>query len=535
MKRSKTISLRTAVTKTREVRLFLAIACSVVLLSLNLPATIHADDGDLDPGFGEGGKITTGFGNGANSIAVQPDGKLVLAGGGTTDFALARYNGDGTLDSSFGENGKVTTEILHHYNWAFAVAIQTDGKIVAAGGAGDFSTSDGFALVRYNSDGSLDSSFGDGGKVTTAFDGDWNGEISPMSESEAYAIAIQSDGMIVAGGYVDGIPAHFALARYKYNGKLDKSFGDGGKVTTSFSNFSVTARSMAIQPDGKIVLAGHAGSQDGRVDFALARYNSDGSLDSTFGASGKVTTDLFGQVDAAYAAALQPDGRIVLVGFSGIVAGFGSGGEDAVDFALVRYNSDGSLDKSFGSGGKVVTDFGNNEAIYAVGIQRDGCIVAAGAALFGNTSDFALARYNSDGSLDSTFGSTGKITTDISGWDEATALAILPGGRIVAAGYSSTGFALACYQIEAFIPNITGAEVGGKKLYVYGKNFDNGAELMMNGEKQKKTFNDEVTPATMLVAGKSGRNIAPGETVTLQVRNSDGSMSNQFSFTRPVQ
>jgi uncharacterized delta-60 repeat protein len=293
---------------------------------------------------------------------------------------------------------------------------------------------------------------------------------------------------------------------------------------------------MAIQPDGKIVLAGYGGNQYSGAEFALARYNSDGSLDSTFGASGKVTTDLFGQVDAAYAAALQPDGRIVLAGFSGIVAGFGSGGEDAVDFALVRYNSDGSLDKSFGSGGKVVTDFGNNEAIYAVGVQSGGRIVAAGAAGFGDTSDFALARYNPDGSLDSTFGSTGKITTDFSGWDEAYALAILPSGRIVAAGASSTGgFALACYQIEAFIPNITGAEVGGKKLYVYGKNFDNGAELLMNGEKQKKTFNDEVTPATMLVARKSGSNIAPGETATLQVRNSDGSMSNQFSFTRPVQ
>jgi uncharacterized delta-60 repeat protein len=270
MKQSSTLSVRTAVRSRQKVRVFLAIACSVVLLSLNLPGTIHADDGDLDPGFGESGKVTTAFGAAAYSIAVQRDGKLVLAGGGTTDFALARYNGDGTLDSSFGENGKVTTEILRHYNWAFAVAIQTDGKIVAAGGAGDFSTSDGFALVRYNSDGSLDSSFGDGGKVTTAFD---------SSEGEAYAIAIQSDGMIVAGGYVEGMTDyHFALARYKSNGKLDKSFGVGGKVTTSFSNFSVTARSMAIQPDGKIVLAGYAGDQDGRVDFALARYNSDGSL-----------------------------------------------------------------------------------------------------------------------------------------------------------------------------------------------------------------------------------------------------------------
>ena len=527
MRHMKTLSARSHVRSREEVRLFLAIACALLLLSLNLLGTIRADDGDLDPSFGEGGKVITAFNGAAYSIAVQPDGKLVLAGGGTTEFALARYNGDGTLDSSFGANGEVTTEVLHHYNSAFAVAIQTDGKIVAAGGAGDFSTSDGFALVRYNSDGSLDSSFGDGGKVTTAFD---------SSEGEAYAIAIQSDGMIVAGGYVFGVPNYqFALARYRPNGKLDKSFGVGGKVTTSFSNLGLTARSLAIQPDAKIVVAGYAGGDPaGRVDFALARYNSDGNLDSTFGASGKVITDLFGQFDFAYAAALQPDGRIVLAGFSGIVPGFGGGGEEAADFALVRYNSDGSLDTSFGFGGKVVTDFGTNEVINAVGIQRDGRIVAAGAAGAGDTSDFALARYNPDGSLDSTFGSTGKITTGFSGWDGATALAILPAGRIVAAGYSAPGFALACYQIEAFLPIITGAEVSGKKLYVYGKNFDNGAELLMNGEKQKKTFNDEVTPATILVAKKSGRNIAPGETVTVQVRNGDGSMSNQFSFTRPV-
>jgi uncharacterized delta-60 repeat protein len=512
----------------------LAIGSLVVLLSWCLPNIVRADDGDLDPDFGEGGKVTTSFAEvgyvSANSIAVQPDGKVVVAGaatgagGGTTDFALVRYNGNGTLDSAFGTNGKVTTGILRAYDEAFAVAIQSDGKIVAAGGSGDFSTSDGFALVRYNSDGSLDPTFGDGGKVTTAFDG---------GISEAHAIAILSDGTIVAGGYVERVTGfHFALARYKSNGKLDKSFGSGGKVATFFSNFFASARSMAIQPDGKIVLAGFSINESTQEDFAVARYNSDGSLDSSFGAGGKVNTDLFGHHDLAFAAALQTDGRIVLAGVSG---------SNTSDLALARYNSDGSLDASFGSNGKVLTDLGGDDAIYAAGIQRDGRIVAAGATVVGGEYDFTVARYESDGAIDSTFGSDGKITTDFSGQDVAHSLAIVPSGRIVAAGSSqpkgssAAQFAIACYQIEPFNPNIISAEVSGKKLYVHGKNFDVGADLLLNGETQKKTLNDEIAPTNMLIARKSGKRIAPGETVTLQVRNRDGGLSNAFSFTRPAQ
>lgn len=532
MKRSEDPTGPTTWRSTRQVRFFLVIACSVLLLCLNLPA-IHADEGDLDPAFGEGGRVTTSFEGvsyaGAYSIAIQSDGKLVLAGvatrtgSGAGDFALARYNGDGSLDSSFGAGGKLTTEIQSGYDQAYAVAIQTDGKIIAAGGAGDLSTSDGFALVRYNSDGSLDPTFGDGGKVTTSFE---------EGSGEAYAIAIQADGKIVAGGYLEGNGFFFALARYRSNGKLDKSFGGSGKVTTLFSNLYASARGMTIQPDGRIVLAGVSLNEATQEDFALARYNDDGSLDSSFGAGGKVTTDLSGHHDLAFAAALQSDGRIVLAGVSG---------QDSGDVALVRYNVDGSLDASFGSAGKVVTDFGNNEVAYALGIQRDGRIVAAGAVQMGDETDFGVARYQADGSLDSTFGSEGGIFTDFAGYDVALALAIVPSGRIVAAGVSqadgSSGqaFALACYQIEGFIPNITGAEVSGKKLYVYGKNFDNGAELLINDQRQKKTVNDEITPATTLIARKSGRNIAPGESVTLQVRNGDGVMSNQFAFTRPIQ
>jgi uncharacterized delta-60 repeat protein len=180
-------------------------------------------------------------------------------------------------------------------------------------------------------------------------------------------------------------------------------------------------------------------------------------------------------------------------------------------------------------------------------IQPDGKIVGAGWTS-GSPHDFALARYNTDGSLDETFGTGGKVTTDFFGLDdEIEGITITPNGRVIAVGGATTAgsagedFALACYLTEAILPpppllEITGAEVQGKRLIVYGKNFEMGAELLMNGEKQKKTFNDDVNPTTVLIAKKSGKKkIAPGQTVTLQVRNPDGTLSNEFLYTRPVE
>ena len=197
-------------------------------------------------------------------------------------------------------------------------------------------------------------------------------------------------------------------------GTSDLGFGSSGKVTTDFSNGVDRANAIALQNDGRIVVAGSTLTNiSTQHDFALARYNSDGSLDSSFATGGKGKTDFFGLGDEAFAIALQNDGKIIAAGISGL----GTSdvvGESNPDFALARYNSDGSLDPAFGNGGKVTTDFGGfKDQVFAVAIQSDGKILAVGSAAFSNR--FGLARYNTDGSLDTGFGTGGKVSTEFGG------------------------------------------------------------------------------------------------------------------------
>ena len=431
--------------------------CFLRLSSISLPYTLFAvvfslliavgahpvvaADGDLDTSFGTGGKVVTSFlgqDDFVRSIAIQSDGKIVVAGetkNGTYDeFALARYNPDGTLDTSFGNSGgKMITNSNNNGDHARSVAIQSDGKIVLAG-AGDNTGNDDFALYRYNTDGSLDSSFGTGGKVFTAV-----GSGNDFAES----VAIQSDGkIVVAGNSYNGSNDDFALVRYKTDGSLDTNFGTGGKVTTDISDADA-AWSVAIQSDGKIVVAGQSWNGSD-YDFALVRYKTNGMLDTSFDSDGKVTTAIGSGSDRAYSVAIQSDGKIVAAGRS-------SNGGSNDDFALVRYKTNGTLDTSFDSDGKVTTAIGSDlDVAYSVAIQSDGKIVAAGNSYNGSNDDFALVRYNTDGSLDTSFDSDGKVTTEVgSGSDVANSVAIQSDGKIVAAGNSKNGnyrdFALVRY------------------------------------------------------------------------------------------
>jgi uncharacterized delta-60 repeat protein len=415
-------------------------------------------DGDLDPAFGTGGVVMTDFNTStdlANAVALQPDGKLVVAG--TTyvnndfsdeDFAIARYNPDGSLDASFGNNGKVTTDFPGLAAVISAVVVQPDGKIVVAGGAYPLFTFAGdFKVARYNPNGSLDTSFGAGGIVTTIFPGDG---------SFAFALALQSDGKIIAAGtdFFDFNPGdmsdtNFALARYNSDGSLDTTFGNGGTITTDFLGAEDDVFSVLIQPDGKIVAVGSANSPFDYYDFAAARYLANGTLDTTFGTGGKVRTD-FGNndLDIAYAAVLQPDGKIVSAGTT--VFDFGV----QQQFALTRSNSDGTLDTTFGTGGRVLIDFGSfAQSANAVLIQPDGKIITVG---YPNTeskdSDFLLARCNPNGSLDPSFGVGGKVRTSFGDLGAAANGAVLqPDHKIVAVGWNATEnasgveFALARY------------------------------------------------------------------------------------------
>ena len=229
--------------KTSRQNLFKSRHALVAFALALAPTLVHAQtrSGTLDASFGTGGKVTTDFagaGDGAGPIAVQPDGKLVAAGAATingqVDFALARYNSDGTLDTSFGTAGRVTTDFGSPWEAPSALAIQGDGKIVVAGftEVGQFAA---FAVARYNSDGTLDTTFGGGGKAITGFANDTNlVALGPVS-AQAYSVAVQPDGKIVVAGYanIDG-EEDFAVVRYKANGTLDLAFGAGGKAITEF-------------------------------------------------------------------------------------------------------------------------------------------------------------------------------------------------------------------------------------------------------------------------------------------------------------
>ncbi len=418
-----------------------AILCLGLLAS---PDTVSANAADLDNDFDFDGRVTTdiaGVDDEGYGLAIQSDGKIVVAGDTFSDFCLTRYNPDGSLDSNFGSGGIVTTDFAGNVDGAYDVAIQFGGKIVAVG----FSNTD-FAIVRYNPDGSLDTGFGSGGKVSTDFAG---------GIDTASGVVVQPDGKIVVAGFSSNGAYDFAVARYNPDGSLDSNFGSGGIVTTDFAGDDDLAVDVAIQPDGQIVVVGYTDNPTTDEDFALVRYNPDGSLDSSFSLDGKVQTD-FGWLrdDYAYGVVLQPDGKIVVAG----------GSRDAVyneDFAVARYNPDGSLDSSFSLNGKVTTDFaGDRDEAFAVALQPDGKIVAAGTAYVGGTF-FGLARYNSDGSLDLTFGHDGLVVTDFGGAysDVAFDMALQQDGKIVAAGYSdfpNSDFAVARYIGDPVAPPCPG-------------------------------------------------------------------------------
>jgi len=404
------------------------------------------------------GKVTTDIGghtcDEGRGVIVQPDGKILVAGIATTnveDFALVRYNTDGSLDTSFGNGlGKVTTD-FGGGDEGRCIALQADGKIIVGG-----STTQGldFALARYNPDGSLDHTFAGNGMVATAF-------VEGGTRNVINSIVVQSDGKILATGYLYKSSGNsiLALARYNVDGSLDTTFSDDGKVFDK--NVEEEGACIALQPDGKILVTGNSPIGD----IFLKRYNNNGSLDTSFGdidptvndpmfRTGKVSTFFSNMGAGGYSVILQCDGKIIVAGTCGFL--------EEYDFAIVRYNANGSLDTSFSGTGKLSTDFGGYDFAYSVALQSDGKIVVAG---YSNSSggngdgDFAVARYNVDGSLDTSFAGTGKLITDFGGNDLAYSVALQPDGKIVVAGTSpinSQEFALVRYNTDGSLDKTFG-------------------------------------------------------------------------------
>jgi uncharacterized delta-60 repeat protein len=386
---------------------------------------------ELDPSFSGDGKARTNFTRGidhAYAVAIQSDGKIVAVGRsdhGT--FALVRYATDGTLDPTFGRSGKTTTNLTRGFDVATAVVLQTDGKIVVAGQAGRrFDIR--FGLARYNADGALDPSFSDDGKLVTNF--------TPGTDF-AWDVTLEADGKIVAAGFAAaGSGGKFALARYNADGSLDDTFSGDGQLTTNLSARPDSATAVAIQSDAKIVVAGAAniGSiSSGDSFFALARYNSDGTLDSTFAGDGTAVTNFTPRPDHASDLVLQPDGKIVATGRA------------AGRFGVARYNGDGTLDSTFGGDGRVTINFTKDwDFAEGIALQADGKIVVVGDAA---NLKFAVARLNSDGMLDVAFGGDGKVTTDFAPTvDFARDVSLQADGKIVVVGGTGGRFAVARYM-----------------------------------------------------------------------------------------
>lgn len=415
--------------------------------SAELTVTVYGPPGSLDTSFG-GGKLMIPAGAGddqANAVAVQADGKLVIAGRGAEhlgDFALIRLDRDGELDPTFGTGGRVLTDFAGASETIFALAIQPDGKIVAAGTTTVAGSANDFAVARYLPDGTLDPSFGTNGKVITP--------IGPDSDT-AYALVLQPDGKIVVGGDSNRgsnqTGVDFALVRYTAAGALDAQFGTGGIVLTSIASNggrdSIYALALQqIDGEARIVAAG------GEGDFTLARYRANGALDTTFGTGGKVA-NLFGStIGAARAIAVTPTGNLAIAGHS------------HHDVALAQLTPDGALDPLFGTGGKQLTAVSttNWDEAQALAIDTAGKLLVAGWVFEGQSSagNFVLARYLTDGTLDPSFGAAGLVVTAVAAGtkaDQAMAIAIqpddrVPTHRVITAGFASvtnTDFAVTRY------------------------------------------------------------------------------------------
>ena len=363
--------------------------------------------GGLDPSFGTAGR-TTVAGLAFAAAAHQADGKVVAVGNTAGDLLVARFNPDGSLDASFNATGKRTLDFGGQDNGS-GVAVQTDGRIVVVG----FNTPSGNAVVaRFNPDGMPDTSFaGTGSRLV-----DLGGPVDRFS-----AVVVQPDGKLVASGFNGG--GNFVVARFNGgDGSNDLAFGGTGVVTQDVGGIDF-ASALALQPDGKIVVAGGNGA-----DFAVARFTSGGAIDAgTFNPAGIIPgtrqIDIAGGIDFASGVAVQPDGKIVL------------GGNTPSDFAAARVNADGSLDLSFNGTGKQTVDVGGaNDAATALALQPDGRILLIGTSGTLPATDIAVVRLTPTGVLDTGFDADGRATANSGATEQISAGLLTPQGRIVVVG-----------------------------------------------------------------------------------------------------
>ncbi|MFD7263075.1 calcium-binding protein [Streptomyces sp. NPDC059874] len=442
-------------------RTALGVAALAAATALAQMGSAYAAAGDLDLSFSGDGTVVTSIGTGvdtARGVAVQPDDKVVVVGdaltgteGITRDWAVVRYNADGSPDTTFGEgDGIVRTDFTGAVDTAYSVVVLPDGKLLVGGGAfiGTASGID-FTIVRYNADGSIDTTFGGGDGITSTT---FQFTQDPDTIKQLFVLP---DGKILAAGTAEwaGAPA-FAAARFTSDGILDTTFGGTaagvsgagpGRVATSWleDDFGFgEVGGAALQADGKLALAGSIQHDIfNPTTWRVLRFNANGSYDDgtaddstpgdKFGATGWVDTTISGGSEAASAITVQPDGKLVAAG--------DTGDNVNTDLGMARYLTDGTLDPAFGFNGtgKLFFNVGTLNAARAVKLQPDGKILTAGVSFSTNgVGSFAITRHTTAGDPDTTFSGDGAVLTNIPGTanDDANALALYPDGRFVAAG-----------------------------------------------------------------------------------------------------
>ena len=421
--------------------------------------------GDLDPTFGDGGKVTGDIPGAAShervrDIAVQSDGKIIeVAGhggfgaGADAAFAVTRFNTDGSVDTSFGQNG---LQVIRHPDRGMffpSMAVASDDRIVIATWAtdppSDFLGADSDALVAVlNPDGSFDTSFDGDGIRTFDFGQAAGGPTAAKTADLVFGVAVQADGKVVTAGSISiNNQGRFAVARLNRNGSLDTSFSGDGVATAPFGEYQSIANSVDVAPDGKILVGGQAGLLTGtppRVtnqEFAVARYNPDGSLDATFDGDGWTVTPFSTFDDIVLRVKSAPGGKVV-------AAGSTAGGQTQ-DLALARYNADGTLDTTFSGDGKVIhglsrrnssgTIAPTSEQATGLAVQPDGSAVVITESAFPGFSNTLpqtwLVRFTPAGDADTSFGPDANGSVVVPELDEGLAVAIQPAdGYIVAGG-----------------------------------------------------------------------------------------------------
>lgn len=445
-------------------------------------------NGSLDNTFSGDGKQTVNMGSDmlvGNSVGIQSSGKIIIAGytlnGTFNDFAVARLNTNGNLDNTFDGDGKLTTDFASSDDYAGSLVIQDDDKILVAGYS-FLDNTQHFSIARFNANGDPDNSFNTDGRLIGNF---------RQGNTMFTSTAIQADGKIVTAGVTwNGLDYDYAVARYNVNGSLDNTFNGDGKEVTDFSAQQDNANAVAIQKDGKIIVAGISSSK-----FSVARYNANGSLDNTFNGNGKLIISL-GFSDICNAVAVQNDGKILVSGYTFIDENF-----DSAYFAIVRLNSNGTFDDTFSDDGKQLTEFESSPSFASsLAIQPDGKIIQAGRAVLNSRSNFALVRYNINGSLDTSFSHDGQQTSVFGGGGYyGNAVIVQPDGKIVVGGYneasggSSSSFAVARYTTNGDL-DISFNNVGFNITPVGPHfNFGNSAALNTDGRIGVGGTNDNFT------------------------------------------